>query len=187
MSKSKKQKFGSNGKKEALKGLKFLAAWLLAFAVLYYGAIAVFGWNGIEGFTAAGAEKILNSFTPSKTSVDFNAEPVVLNVEGKQILISELCTGLLETALLAAAIIASIGIEWRKRIFGAIAAIAFGMAFNQLRIFASIMQILNTDLEFAELTHDLFFRLSLLIVIAGFYYLWFRKAAKGRLTKTRED
>lgn len=171
-------------RKEFFKNAKFLAVWLALALMLYYAIPALAGWERIEGMTAAGAEKVLKGFGVTNVKVNFEREPVLMNVEGVKIGISELCTGLLETLLLATAIIASFGIHWKKRIIGAVAALAFGLAFNQFRIFVSIMQILNTDLQTAELTHDVFFRLSILIVIAGFYYWWFRKATASQSTKT---
>jgi len=164
-------------RKELVKNLKFLALWAVLFILLYYGTIALIGWNGIEGLTAQSSQKIL-ALIGQKASLSLSGEFPVLSIQGKEIAISELCTGWLETAILCAAILASIGIAWKKRICGAIWALAFGLAFNQLRIVVSTMQLLSTDLQTAELTHDILFRLSLLAVIAGFYYLWFRKSTR---------
>ena len=169
--------------KELFKNAKFLAAWLALFLLIYYGTTAVFGWQALEALTASTAAGVLKSFGVSQVSVNYSAMPVLMIVEGKQILISELCTGFLEALLLATAVLASFGIALRKRVYGAIGAVIFGFAFNQLRIFVSIMQVLNTDLKVAELTHDFFFRLSLLIVIAGYYYWWFKRAVANKRFK----
>ena len=166
------------GRKELLKNAKFLAAWLALFLLIYYSATAVLGWQALEGVNASTAALVLKSFGVQQVSVNYSAQPVLMLVQGKQILISELCTGFLEALLLATAVLASFGIAWKKRIYGAIFAVIFGFAFNQLRIFVSIMQVLSTDLKIAELTHDVFFRLSLLVVIAGYYYWWFKRATK---------
>ena len=175
-------------KKELAKTGKFLIWWVLLFLVIYYIIIALAGWQALEGITAFSSEKVLKSFGVLKIGVDYSQSTVLMSVEGKRIEISELCTGMLETVLLFTAILASFGISWKKRIFGACGALIFGFAFNQLRIFVSIMQILSTEIQIAELTHDFFFRLSLLIVIAGYYYLWFKKATKkGQLTKQKQN
>ena len=173
-----KFKLNEKTKKEIFKNAKFLAAWLIAFSLIYYSISFTIGFQGIESLTAGTSAKILESFGAGKVKVNFDREPVLMQVQGRQIEISELCTGLLETLMLAVAILASFGISWKKRIYGAIGAVIFGFAFNQFRIFVSVMQILNTDALTAELTHDVFFRLSILIVIAGYYYFWFRKATE---------
>ncbi|MDO8647870.1 MAG: exosortase/archaeosortase family protein [Candidatus Diapherotrites archaeon] len=183
--KSRKQKGKGLGfdRKEIAKTGKFLIAWILAFLLIYYGAVFAIGWQNIELFTAGSSAKVLQSFDSAKVTVLENTDGVFLKVHGIQIQISDLCTGWLETALLASAILASLGIAWKKRIYGAIGALIFGFAFNQLRIFVTIMQLFGTNVQTAELTHDVFFRLSLLIVIAGFYFVWFRKATKARIEK----
>ena len=178
--KSKKQGgvLQNAGRKELVKNLKFLAFWACLFILIYYGTVLAFGWGSIEGFTAQSSQKILSAMG-QKASLELAGEFPILGIAGKEIAISELCTGWLETAVLISAVLASIGIAWRKRIYGAIGALAFGFAFNQLRIVVSTMQLLSTDLQTAELTHDIFFRLSLLVVIAGFYYWWFKRSAKN--------
>lgn len=173
----KRKKEKSALEKEAWKSLKFLALWAFLFILIYYGAVFAFGWNSIEGITAASSQKILAAIG-QKASLGLSDGIPSLFIQGKEIAISELCTGWLETAVLASAILASLGIAWRKRVCGAIGALVFGFAFNQLRIVVSTMQLLSTDLQTAELTHDIFFRLSLLAVIAGFYYAWFKRATR---------
>lgn len=168
-------------KKELKQSAKFIVAVIVVTVVLYYGLIfEVLGIQNIEHFTALVTQAMLKGVGVQSTVIA-NAEPVILQVQGISILISELCTGMLETILLFSAVISSFGIPARKRIFGAIGALVFGFAFNQLRIFVSIMQLLHESVQVAELTHDLMFRISIIIVIAGYYAVWFKWAAsKGK-------
>ena len=107
-------------------------------------------------------------------------EPVLIQLEnGVGIVISELCTGLMEMFIVASAILASIGIDWRKRIIGAIASVILLQAFNFVRIFATLLVILgNHSLQTIEFTHNILFRIFLFVVIAGSYIAWFYFSVK---------
>jgi len=101
-------------------------------------------------------------------------------VNGKTILISWLCTGILEIIVLISAILASFGVEWNKKIIGAIVAIILGAVFNILRIVVTIFIILSQNIQTTELAHDLLFRIILFIYIVGVYVLWFNWAVKEK-------
>jgi len=62
-------------------------------------------------------------------------------------------------------------------VFGALVGV---FAFNQLRVVASAMQLLNTNVEIADLTHNVLFRVFLFIVIAGMYWAWLDWALKEK-------
>ena len=91
----------------------------------------------------------------------------------KQIIISWLCTGILEIIILASAILSSFGISWRKKIIGAILAVPAGIIFNLLRVWVTINLILSQSAGTAELAHDMLFRIVLFIYITGYYVIWF--------------
>jgi len=109
-------------------------------------------------------------------------EPVLLLLHNFPIpiSISYLCTGLLELSIVIAAVAASFGIDQQKRFIGIIAGIATIFAFNLARIVLSIGIILLFGLEIGELSHELLFRIFLFLVIAGFYWVWFNWATKGK-------
>jgi exosortase/archaeosortase family protein len=96
------------------------------------------------------------------------------NPEKTVIVINDLCTGVLETMILVAAIIATMEIHWKKRAIGAIAAIIGIFVFNQIRIISTVFFILNAPIDWVVLSHDLFFRVFLFITIAVFYWLFLK-------------
>ena len=103
--------------------------------------------------------------------------PIRFWAENHLIEISPLCAGLLEMILLAAAILAKRDVSVRKKIKG----IAFGIialyVFNMLRIVFTVQQIVHTPISFAELTHDVLFRLILIVGFAAAYACWLKWAS----------
>ncbi len=144
--------------------------------MFYYGIVLhVIGIQPFEQFTASTALRVLESLGVHGNISSFQ-EPIIISVQKSSIQLSELCTGMLETILLAAAILASVEISWKKRVVGIVAGIFAAQAFNLVRVVATIENIISTSQAFAELTHDVLFRLSLLVVIAGFYFVWLKWA-----------
>lgn len=166
-------------KKDVVQNFKFLIALLALFIAIYYGLIALIGIKAFEEFTAFSVQKMLEG-VGVQGKVFAMQEPVQMLVQNTGIVISELCTGLLEIALLVSAILASFGISLKKRVYGAVFAVFAGTGFNLLRVFASTMQAVSAGKELAVLTHDVLFRMSLLLVIAGMYLLWFKYATGGK-------
>lgn len=107
-------------------------------------------------------------------------EPVLILLHNYDfpIAITYLCTGLLEMLILASVIIASFGVGAKEKILGIIAALVAIVIFNTFRIVATVLMILNLDLQTAELSHNILFRIFLFLVIAGFYFVWFMWAVK---------
>ena len=94
--------------------------------------------------------------------------------------ISYLCTGLLELALVWASVASSFGIEARKRAIGIAAGTAAIVVLNTARITASVLIIRFFGLDAGEFSHDILFRLFLVVTIAGFYYAWFAWATREK-------
>ena len=109
-------------------------------------------------------------------------EPVLIFLElfSLPIGISYLCTGLLEIIVVWSAIIASFGIEIKKRAIGVVAGTITLVIFNIIRIVGSILIIGFFGLGVGEFSHDILFRIFLLIAVAGFYYVWFMWATKQK-------
>lgn len=105
--------------------------------------------------------------------------PIRFWAENNLIEITPLCAGLLEIILLAAAILATRGVSVRKKIKGIIVGGIVLYAFNVLRIIFTVQQIVHTPLSFAELTHDVLFRLILLAGFAAAYYMWLKWATRA--------
>lgn len=169
------------------KGMKFLFGTAIAFAVFYAASLFI-PLRGLELLIAktVGGSLQLLGFTVSYLA---EQEPVLMNVNDKGILISYLCTGLLEAIVLSSCIAASLGIPREKRITGIVLGIAGIFIFNIFRILATILAIFQFNLEIANLAHEVFFRAFLFLVIAGFYAAWFLWATgtwkPGFLSKKR--
>jgi len=105
-------------------------------------------------------------------------EPALLYLEAFRVPIgiSYLCTGLLELSIVWAAVISSFGVGMRKRAMGVAAGTLTLVAFNFLRIIASILVIYYFGLDAGNFSHDLLFRLFLFLTIALFYYMWLKWA-----------
>lgn len=157
-------------KEELLKGARFALTLGVIFFALDYILSTQLEW--IEHEIALAVSFILGIF--GITSTVTAGEPALILVQGIPfpIAISYLCTGILETAVLAAAIAATLEIKARKRLIGIAAAIAGVQLFNIMRILATIAIILNFNLELAEIGHEILFRLFLFMAIAGFYAAW---------------
>jgi exosortase/archaeosortase family protein len=96
-----------------------------------------------------------------------------------KIIITDLCTGTMETIILISAILASFGVKWIKKFQGIIVGIIIGVIFNIFRIWITTNIILTQNIEVAEFTHDTLFRIMLFVYITGFYILWFHWAENG--------
>jgi len=165
---------------EILMAGKFLAAFIVIFAALSL-LFSLLPLQGIELFFAAPTLEILKLFGFNGT-INAGAEPVLILLQNLAvpISISYLCTGLMEVAIISAAVLSSFGISIRKRIFGVVAAIAAIALFNLFRIVASILIILWFGLDAGNFSHDLLFRIFLFATIAGFYFVWFGWATDAK-------
>jgi exosortase/archaeosortase family protein len=99
------------------------------------------------------------------------------SVNEKNIVISWLCTGILEIIILICAILASFGVNWKEKAVGIIVAIILGIVFNILRIWVTINLLFSENVATVEIAHDALFRIILFVYIAVVYIIWFYWAA----------
>ena len=165
---------------EILKAGKFLAAFIISFSVIGF-LLSLLPLESVEAFFALPTLAILKIFGLDGT-LNTSAEPILIILNGLDmpISISYLCTGLMEVAIISAAVISSFGISLQKRAIGIVSAIATIIVFNLLRIVTSILFIIWFGLGVGGFSHDLLFRIFLFVVIAGFYYAWFGWATKRK-------
>lgn len=83
--------------------------------------------------------------------------------------IIDLCAGAIELAILFGIVVASRDKSLKHRLFGVAAGFAVFFLFNPIRIALTLSAVGSWALP---LLHDVLFRLSLLIVIVGFYAVW---------------
>jgi len=161
---------------KVVQGGKFLVVLVLSFTVLSALIDFLIPLKWIELLLA----KIVVVFTGGEIVFQ---EPVMILAENFSVQISYLCTGLMEFIVLVAAIIATTGIKKEKKLIGIIRAGIAVFLFNAGRIIITISLIEKTDLQTIELAHDLLFRISLFVLIAGYYFVWYYSAVKGKTKK----
>lgn len=166
-----------------------LAAIFLIYFVIFFISLNLifflFNLNYYVGFYIAGIMKALLG-GEVKTSMFEAKECAALQIGSKEIVFSSLCTGLLELSVLVSAIIASHGIEIRKRIVGSVLAVAAVFIFNIMRIYITASFILSQNIEVAEIMHSVLFKSFLFVVIVGFYFLWFKWSTEERKGKRKK-
>lgn len=156
----------------ALAAGKFMLGMLALFLLLHF-LLSIIPLEWFEHFYAAASLAILNISGVAGT-IEMG-EPVLMHIDGiaLPIGISYLCTGILELALVWAAVLASFGTGLKERVVGAVAATFVLAVFNVMRIAASILAIFYFGLDAGNFSHDVLFRAFLFATIAGYYFLWF--------------
>lgn len=143
-----------------------LISWVvsLAPATMYEAATGTMlrGLLGAQGIPSAGY--IMDNY--------------LIAVQGKEIIISWLCSGVMEIIVLISAILASFGVSWKKKAIGVAIAVPTGYLFNVLRVWITTNIILTQPIQVIELTHDVLFRVFLFIYIMIFYVVWFYLSAR---------
>jgi exosortase/archaeosortase family protein len=166
------------GKAEGEKALRFVGALAVIFVVLNYLMSLPLMW--VEYAIANIVSFVLLLFGIENAVA--SGEPALILIHNMELPvgISYLCTGILESALIAAAIAASFGIARGKRIVGIAVALAAVQALNLTRILGTVFLTLNFSSGVAEIGHEVLFRIFLFAAIAGIYALWFFWATGGR-------
>ncbi len=163
---------------DAVKTGRFLAFFIIIYLILSILIKFFFPIIVIEQWVADNVLAFLQ-FLGYQGYVTLGQTAVIHIESGPAIEISELCTGLMETMIIVSAIIASAGIDWRKRLFGSVSAGLATIVLNFARIVFTILLILGTaDIVLITFAHNILFRAFLLISIAGMYMLWFWWAVK---------
>ncbi|MFH1240226.1 MAG: exosortase/archaeosortase family protein [Candidatus Diapherotrites archaeon] len=183
----KKALFGFKFRKdEKEKGTKFLLVFVIIYSLLYFGFNFIVPLEMFEFFVASIVMSLLG-IMGVKGSIVLQ-EPVLILLESSlEIQISYLCTGLMEIFIVIGAVLASLGIEMRKRLIGIVAGVVFAFVFNIFRIVVTILfAVSNPAPGVLEFTHDILFRVTLFVVIAGFYIVWFLWAT-NQLENAKKD
>ncbi len=176
----------SFGKGDAVKTGRFLLFFILVYLLGSVFFEAFFPIRAEQQFLANNVLALLAG-AGFPGSVEAGETAIISLEAGPSIEISELCTGRIELLIIVGAILASIGISWRKRLIGAAAAAAATTAFNYIRIFSTSLLILNsTDLSLIELTHNILFRAFLFLVIVVAYVVWFYWAVSSEVQKVQK-
>lgn len=125
----------------------------------------------VESITTLLASSLL-SLSGTQHAILWAAEPII-RVAGVDAVIGRLCAGDLEMALIAAIVMASSDRAIRQRLWGAFFGILTVFAINALRIAIVLWAGINLGWNAADFTHDVLFRMTLVVVILGYYAVWY--------------
>ena len=129
------------------------------------------GVQPLKAFSAIGATAML---TGQDAHIEWGTDPVII-ADGLSAEVNDLCAGNVELIIIVAAVLATPDRKPRTRMVGVIGAIALIAVVNPLRIGIVLWSALAQSLETADLLHDLLFRATLLVTIAGYYYVWYTR------------
>ncbi len=171
-----------NNKKKVKSSFYFLLFFLVSFIVIYLVLSKTILYVYINYFYGLVSTFLLNVIYSVDASFVFdnilNASIINISSLGYPVIINSLCTGILEFTLLVSAIISSIGVSWRNRLYGVLTAIGVVIIFNSLRITFTTFIITRFNLSIANFLHGFLFRLFLIIIVIGTYWLWLRYVYK---------
>lgn len=163
---------------------RFLVVLLVVFVIVYGIFAWGVGWKPLTDLTAMVSATGLESLG-MRVNVVTGSETILL-VNDYTILISELCTGWFEIALLIAAMVATLHATRRQKIMGIVGALMGGFLVNQVRVMGSIGQVVHTNLDWANFTHDVLFRASMLFVMLGLYAVWLKWVNENSISKRKK-
>ncbi len=153
----------------------FVLFFLVIFLVFVYVLNPLFSgvWESIAAFHAEGAHKILDFLGEESYA---NGNILIAPVGGTPIrfVVSQLCSGDVEVAVLAALILATISIPLFWRLVGAVFGAIVIIALNPFRIALTIYITASVGLEAGDFYHSVIFRLFLFFVLLLYYFIWFR-------------
>lgn len=166
------QLFRENSKKQAKLALPFLAG-IGFFFLIFFVIISSINLYPLKSFAATASSGLL-SFFGVQNRLIFAAEPTIV-VTGVNAQITNLCAGDIEIALLLAIILATWDRSWRKRFWGCLLGFLFVLLVNPLRIFFVLLAGSSFGWNVADAVHGVLFRVMLLLIIIGYYFLWYVK------------
>ena len=160
-------------KKVVEEALKFIAGFIVFFAVAYaliFYSPVNYGFKTIAVYST----QAVLSLAGMQTTVSFPDDPHLANSVFDAEFI-DLCGGGLELAVLTGVILATWDRSWRQRAFGAVLGLLVLLIINPLRIAVTLLLFNAEQAALSEFFHSVLFRASLLLVIIGFYYVWYLK------------
>ncbi len=177
---SKQLKKDLKSKSEHKKALFFLFLFICFFVVFYL--LCTIFYSHINYFFGYFSSFLLKAIFGVSNTFVFDSyitiSQIYIPLLSQPIEIGFLCCGIIEFCLLSSAILASKGISIKKRVAGFLLSIPLIILFNLFRITITIIIVLHSSQGFAEFIHGFLFRVFLVILVVGFYYLWFKHSSK---------
>lgn len=156
-------------------GFKFIVSILTLYTLFWFG-LRVVGLGALRRFTAQATSGLLN-FVGVGHSISFEAVPMIMlaEAEGVKAAVTDLCVGDLELALLPAIVLSTFDRSLKRRLVGVVSGVLLILLVNPLRIFIVLWTASSFGWGLAEFMHGFSFRLVLILIILGFYYIWYLK------------
>ncbi len=176
-------------------GVKFILG-IIAFYTLFRLGFSLFDLGPLKAFTAAASYGLLR-VAGIPATLAFGSDPVI-TVGAVKGVISNLCAGDLEIALVLAVVLSTWDRTWKQRLVGSISGILLILVANPIRIATVLAAGAWFNWDFSSIVHDILFRLMLILVIVVFYFAWYvkydwffswleaKKPAKKRVSKNRK-
>ncbi|MCK9292801.1 MAG: exosortase/archaeosortase family protein [archaeon] len=160
-------------KKKVRSSYNFLLFFLISFSLVYLFLNIPIIYNYINYFFGSLSNFILNSVFGIDSKFYFLINNSIIEVSSLSypIIITNLCTGILEFSILVSAIIATIGVSIKKKLTWVFFSTLIVIVFNIIRISLTSFIIVRFNLSFANFVHGFLFRLFLIIIVLGTY--WF--------------
>lgn len=161
---------------------KFMVIFTLVFLVFLLILIPLLSplWDFFGVANAHSVRAILALFG-IESEVIGNILTTSVNGEDIDFVISQICSGDIEIALLISLLLASFDVALSWRVIGSIIGAFVILLVNPLRIGLTLIITVNTNLEVGDLAHNILFRLFLFLLLIFYYFLWYS------LTKSRKS
>lgn len=148
---------------------KFVASFFISFAFFSW----LFSYFSFFNWATAYISSIYLSFLGISSNILIvqNFPTIVSKYFSASII--ELCSGKLEIAFIAAALLSSFDRKINYRLWGVLVGVILVFLLNPLRIVISLLAFHSLDLSTYSLFHNILFRISLIFFLIIFYYLWY--------------
>jgi exosortase/archaeosortase family protein len=112
---------------------------------------------------------------------------LTMQVRGEDVdfVISRLCSGDVEIALLVSLLLASFDVLLVWRLVGALLGAVFLFLMNPLRIALTLLLTKDSGMETGDFYHSIIFRLFLFVLLVLYYFAWYKMFA-GRKSRLQE-
>ena len=148
------------------KALEFIVGTGVIGAIVY--VLLGLAMPAMQTITAAASAMLMTLL-----GVPATAENSLINFARTSAQIIPLCVGDIEIAILVAAIAMTRDRALQDRITGIVFASLFVMAWNPVRIALTLNSFVWFGWPAVEFVHDVLFRSTLVIVLVGFYAVWY--------------
>jgi exosortase/archaeosortase family protein len=160
----------------------FLIYFLISFVSIYLLFSKTIIYSFVNYFYGSFSSKLLNIVFNISSSFYYDfIEKVtflVLPSLNYPVAIIFLCTGILEFSLIFSSIVATIGVSVRQKTKWVLLASLIVIVFNLLRITFTIFLIVSLNLQIANFFHGFLFKLFLIVIVIGTYYLFLKNSFK---------